>query len=83
MTHLRQRLAQQNGWKPQERVQQPAPRQLNCGTALNRHRRGDTVAVSLYPNLAYKPDIEFEPIGLVVEVPLVLGGAKGFSGGTI
>src|SRR5262245_23731023 len=24
-------------------------------------------SVSLYPNLAYKPDVDFEPIGMVVE----------------
>jgi len=26
-------------------------------------------SVALYPNLAYKPDIDFEPIGMVVEAP--------------
>ena len=26
-------------------------------------------AVALYPNLAYKPDDDFEPIGLVTGVP--------------
>ena len=30
------------------------------------------------PTLAYKPDIDFEPIGLVVEVPLVLVARKDF-----
>jgi hypothetical protein len=30
------------------------------------------VSVSLYPNLAYKPDVDFEPIGVVIEVPVVI-----------
>jgi tripartite-type tricarboxylate transporter receptor subunit TctC len=36
------------------------------------------VAVSLYPNLAYKPDVDFEPIGLVVETPLLIEARKDF-----
>ena len=27
-------------------------------------------AVALYPNLAYKPDVDFAPIGLVISVPV-------------
>jgi tripartite-type tricarboxylate transporter receptor subunit TctC len=34
--------------------------------------------VSLYPNLAYKPDVDFEPIGEVIEVPIVIVARKNF-----
>ena len=33
-------------------------------------------AVALYPNLAYKPDEDFEPVGLVAEQPEVLAVRK-------
>src|SRR3977135_60661 len=33
-------------------------------------------SVSLYPNLAYKPDVDFEPIGVVVEQPVLLAARK-------
>jgi tripartite-type tricarboxylate transporter receptor subunit TctC len=33
-------------------------------------------AVALYPNLAYKPDVDFEPIGLVAEQPELLAVRK-------
>ena len=36
------------------------------------------VAVSLYPNLPYKPDVDFEPIGLLVEQPLIVLARKDF-----
>jgi tripartite-type tricarboxylate transporter receptor subunit TctC len=36
------------------------------------------VAVSLYPTLAYKPDVDFEPIGLVVEQPILIVARKDF-----
>jgi tripartite-type tricarboxylate transporter receptor subunit TctC len=35
-------------------------------------------AVALYPNLAYKPDVDFEPIGLVFEPPYLIVGRKDF-----
>lgn len=35
-------------------------------------------SVSLYPNLAYKPDVDFEPIGVVVEQPLLIVARKDF-----
>jgi tripartite-type tricarboxylate transporter receptor subunit TctC len=38
-------------------------------TLLMGHMGTHAVAPSLYPNLAYKPDIDFEPIGLVIELP--------------
>ncbi len=34
------------------------------------------VAVSLYPNLAYKPDVDFAPIGLVVDQAVVIVARK-------
>jgi tripartite-type tricarboxylate transporter receptor subunit TctC len=42
------------------------------------HLGTHAVAVSLYPNLAYKPDADFEPIGVVVEQPLVILARKDF-----
>jgi putative tricarboxylic transport membrane protein len=47
-------------------------------TILMGHMGTHAVSVSLYPNLAYKPDIDFEPIGVVVEFPLVLVARKDF-----
>ena len=47
-------------------------------TILMGHMGTHAVSVSLYPNLAYKPDIDFEPIGIVVEFPLVLVARKDF-----
>jgi tripartite-type tricarboxylate transporter receptor subunit TctC len=41
-------------------------------TILMGHMGTHAVSVSLYPNLAYKPDVDFEPIGVVVEFPIVL-----------
>jgi tripartite-type tricarboxylate transporter receptor subunit TctC len=35
-------------------------------------------SVALYPNLAYKPDVDFEPIGLVTEFPLIIAARKDF-----
>src|SRR6476619_339148 len=35
-------------------------------------------AVALIPNLAYKPDVDFEPIGLVANQPVLLATRKGF-----
>jgi tripartite-type tricarboxylate transporter receptor subunit TctC len=35
-------------------------------------------AVALYPNLAYKPDIDFAPIGLVNSVPVMIVARKDF-----
>jgi putative tricarboxylic transport membrane protein len=33
-------------------------------------------AVALYPNLAYKPDVDFEPIGMVSDNPIVIVARK-------
>jgi tripartite-type tricarboxylate transporter receptor subunit TctC len=35
-------------------------------------------AVALYPNLAYRPDLDFEPIGLASEYPLVIAARQNF-----
>jgi len=35
-------------------------------------------AVALVPNLAYKPDLDFEPIGLVIETPSILVARRDF-----
>ena len=35
-------------------------------------------AVPLYPNLAYKPDVDFEPIGLVTDFPVFIVARKDF-----
>src|SRR5690349_756913 len=35
-------------------------------------------AVALYPNLAYRPDVDFEPIGMVSGFPLVVVARKDF-----
>jgi tripartite-type tricarboxylate transporter receptor subunit TctC len=47
-------------------------------TILMGHMGTHAVAVSLYPNLAYKPEIDFEPIGLIVENPLVIAARRDF-----
>ena len=36
------------------------------------------VSVWLYPQLAYKPDVDFEPIGLAMETPLLIVARKDF-----
>jgi putative tricarboxylic transport membrane protein len=36
------------------------------------------VSVWLYPQLAYKPDVDFEPIGLAMETPLVIVARRDF-----
>jgi tripartite-type tricarboxylate transporter receptor subunit TctC len=35
-------------------------------------------AVALYPNLAYKPDVDFEPIGMTTAFPLLIAARKDF-----
>jgi tripartite-type tricarboxylate transporter receptor subunit TctC len=35
-------------------------------------------APALYPNLAYKPDVDFEPIGLVTAFPVLIAARKDF-----
>jgi tripartite-type tricarboxylate transporter receptor subunit TctC len=36
------------------------------------------ISVWFYPNLAYKPDVDFEPIGLAMEGPLLIAARKDF-----
>jgi putative tricarboxylic transport membrane protein len=36
------------------------------------------ISVWFYPNLAYKPDVDFEPIGLAMESPLLIAARKDF-----
>jgi tripartite-type tricarboxylate transporter receptor subunit TctC len=47
-------------------------------TILMGHVGTHAVAVPLYPNLGYKPDVDFEPIGLVSEFPMLIVGGKDF-----
>jgi len=35
-------------------------------------------AVAFYPNLAYRPDVDFEPIGMIAALPIVLTARKDF-----
>jgi len=35
-------------------------------------------SVALYPNLPYKPDVDFEPIGMVTAFPLLIAARKDF-----
>jgi tripartite-type tricarboxylate transporter receptor subunit TctC len=35
-------------------------------------------AVALYPNLPYRPDVDFEPIGMIAGLPVVLTARKDF-----
>jgi tripartite-type tricarboxylate transporter receptor subunit TctC len=35
-----------------------------------------TAAVALYPNLAYRPDVDFEPIGIVPGIAMLIVGRK-------
>ena len=35
-------------------------------------------AVALYPNLAYRPDVDFEPIGMIAGLPVVITARKDF-----
>jgi tripartite-type tricarboxylate transporter receptor subunit TctC len=47
-------------------------------TILMGHTGTHAFSVPLYPNLAYKPDVDFEPIGLVVELPDLIVARKDF-----
>jgi Tripartite tricarboxylate transporter family receptor len=47
-------------------------------TILLGHIGTHAVAVGLYPNLAYSPERDFEPVGLCVEFPLLLAVRKDF-----
>jgi tripartite-type tricarboxylate transporter receptor subunit TctC len=47
-------------------------------TLISGHMGTHAAAVALYPNLAYKPDVDFEPIGLIAEQPELLAVRKDF-----
>jgi tripartite-type tricarboxylate transporter receptor subunit TctC len=47
-------------------------------TILIGHMGTHAVSVSIYPNLAYKPDVDFAPIGLVIEQPMLIVARKDF-----
>src|SRR5207253_11055238 len=35
-------------------------------------------SVAFYPNLAYKPDVDFAPVGIVAGLPVLIVGKKDF-----
>jgi tripartite-type tricarboxylate transporter receptor subunit TctC len=43
------------------------------------HMGTHAAAVALYPNLAYKPDVDFAPIGLVAGTPILIVAKKDFA----
>jgi tripartite-type tricarboxylate transporter receptor subunit TctC len=45
-------------------------------TILMGHVGTHAISVSFYPNLAYKPDVDFEPIGTVIEIPELIVARK-------
>jgi tripartite-type tricarboxylate transporter receptor subunit TctC len=47
------------------------------------HMGTHAAAVALYPNLAYRPDADFDPIGLVAEQPELLAVRKDLPPGTL
>ena len=42
------------------------------------HMGTHAASAAFYPNLAYKPDVDFAPIGLVIEQPLMIVARKDF-----
>jgi tripartite-type tricarboxylate transporter receptor subunit TctC len=50
-----------------------AARAANDGhSIIMGHMGTHAAAVSLYPNLAYKPDVDFEPIGMAAGTPILI-----------
>jgi tripartite-type tricarboxylate transporter receptor subunit TctC len=47
-------------------------------TILMGHMGTHAASVALYPNLAYKPEVDFEPIGMVTAFPLIIAAKKDF-----
>src|SRR5262249_10439915 len=45
-------------------------------TILMGHTGTHAFSLSFYPNLAYKPDADFEPIGTVLEIPELIVARK-------
>lgn len=42
------------------------------------HTGTHAISVALYPNLAYKPDVDFEPIGMANVIPMLIVARKDF-----
>src|SRR5262249_24488522 len=42
------------------------------------HMGTHAASVAFYPNLAYKPDVDFAPIGLVIEQPVMIVARRDF-----
>src|SRR6185369_3245558 len=56
-----------------------AKRAANDGyTIMTGHMGTHAAAVGLYPNLAYNPETDFEPIGLIAGTPIVILARKDF-----
>jgi tripartite-type tricarboxylate transporter receptor subunit TctC len=47
------------------------------------HMGTHAASVALYPNLAYKPDVDFAPIGLVAGTPVLILAKKDFPSGDL
>jgi tripartite-type tricarboxylate transporter receptor subunit TctC len=47
------------------------------------HMGTHAAAVALYPNLGYKPETDFEPIGLIAEQPVLLVTRRDFPAGNL
>src|SRR5262249_53061907 len=47
-------------------------------TLISGHMGTHAAAVALYPNLAYKPDVDFEPVGIIAEQPELVAVRKDF-----
>src|SRR5262249_48822190 len=57
----------------------PAMRAAPDGyTIIMGHMGTHAASVALYPNLAYKPDVDFAPIGLVAGTPVLILARKDF-----
>ena len=48
----------------------------NGYTILMGHTGTHVFSLSFYPNLAYQPDADFEPIGTVLEIPELIVARK-------
>ena len=47
-------------------------------TIIMGHMGTHAASVALYPNLAYKPDVDFEPIGMAAGTPILILSKKDF-----
>src|SRR3954465_181947 len=47
-------------------------------TLVMGHMGTHAASVALYPNLAYKPDVDFEPIGMAAGTPILILSKKDF-----